>query len=79
MLSCSSSSFEQDSKDLGPQEFLDLLQCSAEGMGLMELQNMEQDDWVPLAVIDELLSSVVDGISSLMSEIYPPADIAKLI
>lgn len=64
---------------MGPQEFLDLLQCTAEKMGFMELDNTEQDEWVPLAVIDELLNSVVGGISSLMSEIYRPEDLARVV
>jgi hypothetical protein len=45
----------------------------------MELDNTEQDDWVPLAVLDDLIGSMVHGISSLMSEIYPPEDIARVV
>lgn len=45
----------------------------------MDLDKPEQDEYVPLAVIDDLVDSVVAGISSLMSEIYRPEDLARVI
>mmetsp|Transcript_39575 Transcript_39575/g.70962 ORF Transcript_39575/g.70962 Transcript_39575/m.70962 type:complete len:223 (-) Transcript_39575:257-925(-) len=68
----------QESQGLDFQSFFDLLQRSAEEKGLMDLQNEEQDDFLPLQVVAEFAQSMIAGMQKVMSDVYPANEVQRL-
>lgn len=54
------------------QTFFDVLQRVGEERRLMDLDDEEQDDWVPLAVVKELAVGTYYGMSKLLTDICTP-------
>eukprot|EP00889_Picochlorum_renovo_P006802 jgi/Picre1/33832/NNA_001311.t1 len=61
----------QEVLGIGFQSFVDVLQRVAEEQKLMDLNDEEQDDWVPLSVVKEFIGSTYFGAAKLMSDIFP--------
>lgn len=52
-------------------EFFDLLQRAAEERGLMDVNDAEQDDWVPLSTVASFAESMHQGVVSFVGDILP--------
>ena len=64
----------QEVLGIGFQAFIDVLQRVAEEQKMMDLCDEEQDDWVPLNVVREFMSSTYLGAVKLMADISNPID-----
>lgn len=60
------------------QSFLDLLQRVGEEHGSMELGSEELDDWLPLAVVRDFISSLNAGMLKVMADTYPAHELAEV-
>eukprot|EP00887_Chlorella_sp_A99_P007565 scaffold28.g7565.t1 len=70
---------QQHGMDL--QQFVDLLQRAGEEQQLLDLQDEEQDDWVPLDTVREFAGALHAGAARLMADVLgggTPADLASL-
>ena len=54
------------SRRMGFQPFFDLMQQSAEDRGLMDLEEEEFDNVVPIEVIQEFIATWLDGFCNLV-------------
>eukprot|EP00890_Picochlorum_soloecismus_P005762 jgi/Picsp_1/6187/NSC_03541-R1_hypothetical protein CHLNCDRAFT_144926 [Chlorella variabilis] len=68
----------QEVLGLGFQGFFDLLQRVAEEQKLMDLDDEEQDHWVPILVVKEFISSTFYGAAKLMLDIFPAEEMAQV-
>lgn len=59
------------------QAFFDLLQRVGEEQKLMDLQDEEQDDWVPLGVVREFVAAACTGLSRLLVDICPVEELQR--
>ena len=53
------------------QGFFDLLQRVGEERGAMDLQDPDQDEWVPLEVVREFVAGTCRGAHRLLADICP--------
>lgn len=68
----------QQQHGLGLQEFVDLLHRAGEERGLMDLQDESQDDWLPLATIQDFASGLYAGAARLMSDVLGGTELSAL-
>lgn len=68
----------QDVLGLSFQAFVDLLQRVGEEQKLMDLNDEEQDDWVPLSVVKQFAGQTYYGAAKLMADICPVDEIPAL-
>lgn len=61
----------QEAQGIQFAEYLTVLQQAGESEGLMHIENAEQDEWVPLSIVQLLLESIVEGMTKVLHEIYP--------
>lgn len=52
------------------QGLLDMMQCAAEEQQLLDPDNPDHDDWIPLEVLHLFTESLADGMSNIMESIF---------
>lgn len=60
----------QESLGTDFQTFTDMLQRVGEERRVMDLNDEEQDDWVPLGVVRDFIRGVFRGMQRLMGDIF---------
>ncbi len=68
----------KDSQALDFQSFFDLLQRAGEEKGLMDLDNEELDDCLPIEVVAEFGVNMVMGMQKVIGDIYPANEVQKV-
>ncbi len=57
--------FVQDTQGMDLQMFFDVLQRTAEELGLLAADDESLDDWVPLRVLRQLMTGIVGGMQKV--------------
>lgn len=65
----------QEAQGIQFAEYLTILQQAGENEGLMDIEDAEQDEWIPLSVVEIMLKAIVEGICRVMQEVYPKEDL----
>ena len=64
----------QEAQGVQFAEYLTVLQQAGENEGLMDIEDVEQDEWVPISIVQALLNSIVGGIVKVLREIHAEDD-----